>query len=168
MGPTCSIIYENEPLERMSMQMPPRKMTDSFLSWRELSISIWQGLAITAGTLITYQLAVASDSDESQTRTLVFLCLVTSNIFLTLVNRSFLLSMVETLGYRNMLMRGMLLLTITMTVLLISVPAFADFFGFATPGWPMAGMSIITGVAGVIWFEGYKWVKRRRAFAGTV
>ncbi len=168
MGPTCSIIYENEPLERMSMQMPPRKMTDSFLSWRELSISIWQGLAITAGTLITYQLAVASGSDESQTRTLVFLCLVTSNIFLTLVNRSFLLSMIETLGYRNMLMRGMLLLTITMTVLLISVPAFADFFGFAWPGWPMAGISIITGIAGVIWFEGYKWVKRRRAFAGTV
>jgi Ca2+-transporting ATPase len=165
MGPTCSIIYENEPLERMSMQLPPRKMTDSFLSWRELSISIWQGLAITAGTLITYQMAVANGSNEAQTRTLVFLCLVTSNVFLTLVNRSFFLSVIETLGYRNTLMRGMLLLTITMTVLLISVPTFAEFFGFDWPGWPMTGIGIITGIVAVVWFEGYKWMRRKRAFA---
>ena len=163
MGPTCSIIYENEPLERMSMQLPPRKMTDSFLSWRELSVSIWQGLAITAGTLTTYQIAAGQGCDEAQTRTLVFLCLVTSNIFLTLVNRSFLLSVIETLGYRNMLMRGILALTVAMTVMLISVPTFSEFFGFGWSGWPMTGMSIMIGIAGVIWFEGYKWIKRRRA-----
>lgn len=167
MGPTCSIIYENEPLERMSMQLPPRRMTDSFLSWRELGISIWQGLAITVGTLITYQWAIAMGSNEAQTRTLVFLCLVTSNVFLTLVNRSFFLSLIETLGYRNMLMRGMLLLTITLTVLLISVPVFADFFGFEWPGWPMTGIAIITGMSCVLWFEGYKWIKRRRMFAAN-
>jgi P-type Ca2+ transporter type 2C len=162
MGPTCSIIYENEPLERLSMQLPPRKMTDSFLSWRELSVSIWQGLAITAGTLFTYQISVGQGCDESQTRTLVFLCLVTSNIFLTLVNRSFLLSMIETLSYRNMLMRVILALTVAMTVLLISVPAFADFFGFDWPGWPLAGSAMLTGMIGVVWFEGYKWWRRRR------
>lgn len=162
MGPTCSIIYENEPLERMSMQLPPRKMTDSFLSWRELSVSIWQGLAITAGTLLSYQMAILEGCDEAQTRTLVFLCLVTSNIFLTLVNRSFLLSMIETLSYRNMLMRGILALTVAMTVLLISVPAFADFFGFDWPGWTLAGIAMLIGMIGVVWFEGYKWWRRRR------
>ncbi len=165
MGPTCSIIYENEPLERLSMRMPPRKMTDSFLSWRELSISLWQGLAITAGTLLTYQLAVHRGCDESQTRTLVFLCLVTSNIFLTLVNRSFILSMIETLGYRNLLMIGILALTIAMMVLLISVPAFSDFFGFEWPGWKLAFTSMAIGMACVTWFEGYKWMKRRRTKA---
>jgi Ca2+-transporting ATPase len=162
MGPTCSIIYENEPLERMSMQRPPRKMTDSFLSWRELSVSLWQGLAITAGSMFTYQMAVLEGCDEAQTRTLVFLCLVTSNIFLTLVNRSFLLSMIETLSYRNILMRGILALTVAMTVLLISVPAFADFFGFDWPGWPLAASTILTGMISVVWFEGYKWWRRRR------
>lgn len=165
MGPTCSIIYENEPLERLSMRMPPRRMTDSFLSWRELSISLWQGLAITAGTLLTYRLAVDRGCDEAQTRTLVFLCLVTSNIFLTLVNRSFTLSMFETLRYRNLLMRGILALTVAMTVMLISVPAFSGFFGFDWPGWEPALTSMTIGMAGVIWFEGYKWMKRRRMAA---
>ena len=51
MGPTCSIIYENEPMEPGTMQRPPRKMGASFLSLKQLSISIIQGLMITAGCL---------------------------------------------------------------------------------------------------------------------
>ena len=58
MGPTCSIVYENEPLEDGGMRRPPRPLGLTFLSWKELSISIWQGLVITLGTLGTYQLAV--------------------------------------------------------------------------------------------------------------
>jgi Ca2+-transporting ATPase len=30
MGPTCSIVFENEPIEAGSMQRKPRKMTSSF------------------------------------------------------------------------------------------------------------------------------------------
>jgi Ca2+-transporting ATPase len=58
MGPTCSIVYENEPIEKNAMQQKPRKMTETFLNWRELSISIIQGLMITVGVLFAYQLAV--------------------------------------------------------------------------------------------------------------
>ena len=58
MGPTCSIVYENEPIEKNAMQQKPRKMTETFLNWSELSISIIQGLMITAGVLFVYQLAV--------------------------------------------------------------------------------------------------------------
>src|SRR5690606_16848807 len=86
MGPTCSIVYENEPLEEKSMEQPPRKTTDTFLTWRELSISILQGLAITAGVLAVYQYAVSSGLNEDTTRTMVFTTLIAANIFLTLVN----------------------------------------------------------------------------------
>ncbi|HQX05129.1 MAG TPA: HAD-IC family P-type ATPase, partial [Flavobacterium sp.] len=51
MGPTCSIVYENEPIEKNAMQQKPRKMTETFLNWRELSISIIQGVMITFGVL---------------------------------------------------------------------------------------------------------------------
>src|SRR4249920_1813755 len=51
MGPTCSIIYENEPMEPGTMQRPPRKMGTTFLSLKQLSISIVQGLIITTGCL---------------------------------------------------------------------------------------------------------------------
>src|SRR5690625_3657120 len=55
MGPTCSIVYENEPMEKNTMLQRPRVITDTFLNWRELSISIVQGLVITLGLLFIYQ-----------------------------------------------------------------------------------------------------------------
>jgi len=161
MGPTCSIIYENEPLEAYSMDQPPRRMTETLLSWGELSVSLWQGLAITAGTLSTYRLALAQGMDEASTRTLVFLCLVTANIFLTLVNRSFFFSVIDTLSYRNGLLRGIILLTLALTMSLLAVPAFRTFFGFAWPGWQALAGATAIGMASVLWFEVVKWRTRR-------
>ena len=42
MGPTCSVVYENEPMEKNTMQRKPRKLTETFLNWKELSSSIIQ------------------------------------------------------------------------------------------------------------------------------
>lgn len=43
MGPTCSIIYENEPMEKNSMIQKPRPFTATFFNFRELATSIVQG-----------------------------------------------------------------------------------------------------------------------------
>src|SRR5580765_1819164 len=53
MGPTCSIIYENEPIETGTMKRPPRQLVSTFLSGKQLQTSIIQGLMITAGCLGT-------------------------------------------------------------------------------------------------------------------
>src|SRR5690606_15094896 len=90
MGPTCSIIYENEPLEKDSMLQPPRTFSKTFFNLKELTTSVVQGLMITAGTMFIYQFAVRNGANEDTTRTMVFTTLITANIFLTLVNRSFL------------------------------------------------------------------------------
>ena len=47
MGPTCSIIYENEPMEKNTMSQKPKILNTNFFNWKELSISIIQGLVIT-------------------------------------------------------------------------------------------------------------------------
>ena len=47
MGPTCSIVYENEPIEKNAMSLKPRPFTNTFFSWKELSTSIIQGIVIT-------------------------------------------------------------------------------------------------------------------------
>ena len=159
MGPTCSIVYENEPAEPHLMSEPPRKTTDTFLSWRELSVSVVQGLAITAGTLATYRIAVAGGATEESTRTSVFLCLVTANILLTLVNRSFVRSVFHSLGYRNRLLTGIVAFTAALTAMLVAVPAMRDFFGFEAPGWALVSKSVAIGMASVLWFEIYKWTR---------
>jgi Ca2+-transporting ATPase len=162
MGPTCSIIYENEPIEPNMMLQKPRPLTTTFFKLKEITISIIQGLVITLGLLFSYQYCIQENCTESVTRTVVFLTLVASNIFLTLANRSFYYSIVTTLAYKNNLVLIIIGITILITSLLILVPAFATFFMFGTVSASQIGMSILVGFVSVVWVEMYKHFKRRK------
>lgn len=163
MGPTCSIIYENEPMEKNSMLQKPRPLTSTFFSWRELSISIIQGLAITAGTLFAYQYAVNQGYGENATRTMTFTVLIIANIFLTLTNRSFYYSILTTLRYKNNLVVLIIGITLLIAGLLIYVKPLAGFFGFETLNPSQLLACSLIGFLSVIWFEGIKMIKRRKA-----
>jgi Ca2+-transporting ATPase len=84
----CSIVYENEPAEKTACKKP-RPIGSTFLSLKELGISIVQGIGITIGILFVYQWTVQNGGNEQLTRTMVFTTLVFSNVILSLVNRSF-------------------------------------------------------------------------------
>ena len=160
MGPTCSIIYENEPMEQFTMQQKPRPFRVTFFKWKELFTSILQGLMITTGALLVYGYAVSKGLNESQTRTMVFTVLISANIFLTLVNRSFYFSISTTLKYKNQLVPLIILITTVLTGLLIYVKAFALFFAFEPLTPEQLGISVAVGFLFVIWYEGVKWSKR--------
>ncbi|PZR39883.1 MAG: haloacid dehalogenase [Azospira oryzae] len=161
MGPTCSIIYENEPMEKNTMQQQPRPVTDTFFSMKELGTSIIQGLVITAGTLFIYQYSVRQGYSEEVTRTMIFLTLIAANVSLTLVNRSFYYSILTTLGYKNNLVLFITGTTIGLTTLLLLIPAFTRFFKFDVMDAFQLMLSIGIGCASVIWFELVKAGKRR-------
>ncbi|MDP3680624.1 MAG: cation-translocating P-type ATPase [Flavobacterium sp.] len=162
MGPTCSIIYENEPMERNLMLLEPRPFTTTFFKLKEITISIIQGFVITLGLLFVYQYCVADNCSESATRTVVFLTLIASNIFLTLTNRSFYYSIFTTLRYKNNLVLMIIGATILITVLLLFVPLFADFFEFERVSGFQICLSILVGFVSVLWIEIYKGFKRRK------
>jgi len=160
MGPTCSIIYENEPMESNLMLQKPRPFTNTFFNLKEITISIVQGLVITLGLLFVYQYCVRENCTESVTRTVVFLTLIASNIFLTLANRSFYYSIFTTIGYKNNLVIIIIGITILITSLLLFIPVFSQFFMFETVSTTQIGMSILVGFVSVMWIEIYKAVKR--------
>lgn len=109
------------------MLQKPRPFTTSFFKWRELGISILQGLMITAGTLFAYQYAVYFNYSEPLTRTMVFTTLIAANIFLTLENRSFYYSIFTTLRYKNNLVPIIIGITIIISGLLLYVKPLAAF-----------------------------------------
>jgi len=160
MGPTCSIIYENEPMEKNTMIQKPRPMSNTFFNWKELTTSMIQGLLITAGTLLAYQYAVRQGYNEAVTRTMVFTVLIAANIFLTLINRSFYYSVLTTLHYKNNLVLLIIAVTITITALLIYVKPLAIFFEFEALTTAQMLSSIGIGFVFVIWYEAVKWRKR--------
>ena len=162
MGPTCSIIYENEPLEKNIMQQKPRPFTTTFFSFRELSTSIIQGLMITVGTLFIYQFAVTHGLNEAATRTMAFTTLISANIFLTLENRSFHYSLFTTLKYKNNLVMGIIFMTVTITALLLLIPPLTHFFEFGELNASQFMICLLTGCLSVVWFEGVKAINRRQ------
>ena len=162
MGPTCSIIYENEPMEKNTMIQKPRNFSSSFFNWNELAISIIQGLAITFGILIAYQYAVTIGLSESHTRTMVYTSLISANIFLTLVNRSFHYSIFTTIKYKNNLVLIIIAITVAITGLMLFVQPLLDFFQFAALNFYQLCLSVGLGFLSVIWFEFVKWRRRNQ------
>lgn len=160
MGPTCSIVYENEPIERNAMQKPPRKLTDTFLNLKELTISIIQGLVITAGILWMYQYCVAIGNDEVSTRALVFCTLIFANILLSLVNRSFYYSILESFKNRNYLLSGISGLVLALMFLILYVKPVSRFFSVTALTVKELGLSLLVAAISVLWFEVYKLFKR--------
>ncbi|QCX38192.1 cation-translocating P-type ATPase [Aureibaculum algae] len=161
MGPTCSIIFENEPMEKNTMLQKPRPFTTTFFNWSELTTSIIQGIAITMGTLAIYQYSVYMAYDEALTRTMVFTVLITANIFLTLVNRSFYYSIFTTLKYKNNLVLLIIAITVAITGVLLFVPPLTRFFEFEALSISQLAISIAIGFISVIWYEFVK-IKTRR------
>ncbi|MFN8887644.1 MAG: cation-translocating P-type ATPase [Cyclobacteriaceae bacterium] len=162
MGPTCSIIYENEPMEKNTMQQRPKPVTTTFFYWKELSLSIVQGLVITAGTLFIYQFSVGNGYNEAHTRTMTFTVLITANIFLTLINRSFYYSIITTLRYKNNMVFMIIGVTIMLLALILYIKPITAFFEFEHLRINELLICVATGFISVIWFEVVKWVKRSK------
>lgn len=162
MGPTCSIVYESEPMEENAMKRPPRAMTETFLNLKELSISIVQGLVITAGVLAVYQLTAWQGGSEEKTRAMVFSTLIFANIFLSYTNRSFYYSIFYSFKQKNSLLTGITLLVLGLTFAFLYFKPFSDFFRVSSLNFVEVVTAILVAAVSVLWFEGFKWMRRKK------
>lgn len=161
MGPTCSIIFENEPIEANSMHKPPRKMTSSFFSLNELAISILQGLMISVACLSVGFWEMTQNEPEAVVRTTVFSTLIFSNLFLTLVNRSFYFGLLTTLRYPNYLIPLILILSLLVLIMALLIPNIRDIFDFAAISGMQLFRSLFAAACGVLWIEIWKAYQRK-------
>jgi Ca2+-transporting ATPase len=163
MGPTCSLIYENEPMEANTMRQVPRAPSVTFFNWRELSTSILQGCVIALGASVVYFIALAMHPTLETVRTAVFVSMITSNVGLTLVNRSFYYSLIQTMWYKNRLMPYMIGGTLLLTALMLFWNPLREFFGFEVLSVPLYAMASGVGLLSAVWFEVVKWYRRQSA-----
>ena len=138
------------------MQQPPRTMTDTFLNLRELTISIIQGLVITAGVLFAYQWSVQNGGSEEKTRAMVFTTLIIANILLSLVNRSFFYSVFDSLKNKNPLFPVIIGLTLVLLFAILYVAPVANFFHVTGLNLQELGITLSVAAVSVLWFEIYK------------
>ena len=163
MGPTCSIIYENEPMEPGTMSRPPRKMSTTFLSLRRLLVSLVRGAMITGACLGIGYFYMKDGAAENTIRTIIFLTLLFSNIFLTLVNRSFEHSIFRTIRYRNNLVPLIIGLTLLFIAGLLFIPFLQHLFVLESLPPYMVLTCAVVAFAGTSWIEILKIFRNKQA-----
>ncbi|MES2389604.1 MAG: cation-translocating P-type ATPase [Bacteroidota bacterium] len=161
MGPTCSIVFENEPMEKDVMLQKPRPVNTALFGRSEMLICVLQGLAVTLGTLSVYYLAVQQGCSDSETRSMVFLTLISANIFITFVSRTYYDSVITALGFKNPLMYYITGITSILTLLIYLVPSVRNLFALSPINAAQAGLSVGAGFVSVIWFEAVKMYRRQ-------
>lgn len=162
MGPTCSIVYENEPMEKNAMQRKPRPISETFLNWKELMISVVQGLVITAGVLFIYQYTVRQGGDEKTVRSMVFTTLIFANILLSFINRSFYYYIYETITYKNRLIYYITGITLLFMLMMLYVKPVSDFFSMTDLGFKQLMFCLSIAAVSTLWMDLYKWCKRTK------
>lgn len=162
MGPTCSIIFENEPIEANSMKKAPRKLSETFFSLNELSISIIQGLVITISCLGLGYHYMQNNYSVAEVRTIIYSTLIFSNIFLTLSNRSFYYSIFTTIKYKNSLIPLVLGISVLILMLSIYFKPIQNIFEFVPLSFTELVYCFVAAFLGVMWVEVFKMIRRKR------
>jgi Ca2+-transporting ATPase len=101
------------------------------------------------------------DSSEATVRTIIYTTLIFSNLFLTLVNRSFYYSVFTTIRYKNALIP--LILSISLGVLFLSIyfRPLQRIFEFEIISAERILLCLTAAFAGVMWVEIFKWIRRK-------
>jgi Ca2+-transporting ATPase len=153
MGPTCSIVYENEPVDGKLMNKKPHKITDSLFTWRELSGSVLQGLGITTGLMVMLYFLTLNGSSEIHARTMVFTALVISNILLTLTGRSATENIFKTIRYKNNLIPIAISITIILLIFTLTLPPVMQLFEFESISFYDLLLCALVAFLSVMWVE---------------
>jgi Ca2+-transporting ATPase len=156
MGPTCSIFYEREPAEANIMNRPPRPQSQNIFSWKELLVSIIQGIVITSGLLSLYHYFTSKGYPIEYVRNIVFTTLVLSNVFLTFVNRSFEDGFKRTIQYKNSLVPYVLAISLMFLFSIGFIEPIQRLFQVSHISAVHYAICILVSLVSTGWFELWK------------
>lgn len=156
MGPTCSIIYENEPMRQSSLLKPLDNSSKNLLKQSELWLTILQGVIITIGCLIAGYIAQVNGGGEEIIRGYIFSTLIISNIFLTLANRSFKENIFKTIQIKNRYIPIIIGISVSLLLLINFVPFLNTIFMVNSLGFQELVIIIAIGLISTLWIEFFK------------
>jgi Ca2+-transporting ATPase len=154
MGPTCSILFENEKIPREELSFPADSKSKNLLKLPQLGISLIQGILITAACLLP--LIWLREASETLIRTHVFTTLILCNIFLTLVNRSFRHSLLKTIRRKNNLIPVIIGIALLLLSAFQLIPYFSRLFRLEALNWHEWLICLVTAALGTLWIEPIK------------
>ena len=115
---------------------------------------------LAAFSVMIYSMNTSESADTI--RTLTFSTVVMANLGLILVNRSWEHAFLNTLKRKNTASWWVVGGAFSFLVLAITMPFLQKIFHFSTISFQQFLMCALAAIGGVIWFEWYKLLKRKR------
>ncbi|MFA5249784.1 MAG: cation-translocating P-type ATPase [Candidatus Paceibacterota bacterium] len=159
--PACSLVFESEPEEKNVMNRPPRNLKESLFGRRAVMLSILQGLSVFLVTFAVFFYAVQSGKGDDHARTLTFITIVLANLMLIVSNLSWSKNIFQTLNNGNKMLLWILGGTLSMLLVILSVPVLRGVFHFSPISWTEAAVAFLAGIVSVVWLEIFKFAKIR-------
>jgi len=159
--PACSVVFEAEAGEREAMQRPPRDPRAPLFGVTMLALSLALGATVLLAIVLLYGWALSTGRADAEVRSLAFAAIVFGNLALIFANRSRSRPIVATLGRPNPMLWWITLGAAGALALALYAPAAAAVFRFAPLRAEELGLACATGIAGILWSEGWK------LYAGT-
>lgn len=160
--PSCSVIFEAEKAEKNVMSRPPRNLNEPFFGAKKILISCLQGVWILLATLGIYFITLKLGYEIGQVRAMTFTTLIIANVMTILTNRSWNESIFTILRTPNPTVKwvaGGALLFIT---LILNIPFLQKMFQFSPITIFEALTVICLGISTIVWFELFKYSRRKR------
>jgi Ca2+-transporting ATPase len=154
--PACTIVFEGEEDEPDIMQRPPRKLEEPLFGRAMILSGLIQGLGILAVVVTIYGVMLAQGYHETVARMLAFVCMVIGNLGLIFANRSWKLSILQTLRIPNKALWWVTGGAAAFLALVLTIPFLRDLFKFAALNrWELL-LIVLTGFASVLIAESVK------------
>lgn len=155
--PACSVVFESEQFDPNAMKQPPRKRFERILNRNTVLKAFMQGVSVLVSLLGLYFWLLTTTTADASIKSIVFAALVFSNLMLILINRSWVLSIWQTLRSRkNPTIKWIFSIALVLLVGFIQFPLTREIFGFGVMTSSQWVVSFLVGVIPLLWFEGYK------------
>ena len=151
--PTSSLSFEAEPQEPGIMKRPPRDPAEPRFAGRAIGLSCLEGAGALAFALGLYLWALSTGHPVAESRGLAWLALVTANLTMIFVNRSFSQSIVGAFRTPNPMLLAVTALGALLVFASLYVPYLAAEFGFVPPTTSDLIIAVVGGILSVAWFD---------------
>lgn len=163
--PACSIAFEAEPDTENLMRRPPRAPKERLFSIATITLALLQGLSMFIVVWLLYGSLLSEGTPETEARAIAFACIVFGNIGLILANLSKTKSVLVILKVPNTALLWVLGGTLCGLAAALFVPGLRELFRFSSPTPMGLLLSFVAAMAGLIWYEIYKWWRRTHGLA---
>ena len=161
--PACSLAFEAEPEEANVMKRPPRDPRSRLFNGQTILVSLLQGIGVFLMVLVVFLTALYRGQGELDARALTFTTMIVANVALIWTNRSWTLTIPQTLRSRNKVVWALTGGAMVILAAVLYVPVLRDLFRFSTLHFVDLALCFTAGVASILWFEILKLYRQRQS-----